>query len=39
MGNFEKTPNEQELILKEELIKWMGNEEQIDDVLVMCVKL
>ena len=38
MENFEKTPQEQELILKQELINWMGDEEQIDDVLVMCVK-
>lgn len=39
MDNFTKTPNEQELILKQELITWMRDEEQIDDVLVMCVKL
>lgn len=36
--NHKKSPQEQRKILKEEFYKWMGNEEQIDDILVMCVQ-
>ena len=39
MKIYQKEPLDQKELLKEELIKWMGNNEQIDDVLVMCVKI
>lgn len=38
MENHRKSPHRQMEILKEEFYKWMGNEEQIDDILVMCIK-
>lgn len=36
--HHKKTPDEQREILKTEFYNWMGNEEQIDDILVMCMK-
>ena len=38
IDHHKKSPEEQREILKEEFYKWMGNEEQIDDILVMCMK-
>lgn len=39
MKIYQKEPLAQKELLKEELMNWMGNNEQIDDVLVMCVKI
>ncbi|OFY86866.1 MAG: hypothetical protein A3K10_15485 [Bacteroidetes bacterium RIFCSPLOWO2_12_FULL_31_6] len=39
MKIYQKEPLVQKELLKEELVNWMGNNEQIDDVLVMCVKV
>lgn len=39
MKIYQKEPVLQKELLKNELIKWMGDNEQIDDVLVMCVKI
>ncbi|MFT5820038.1 MAG: serine phosphatase RsbU (regulator of sigma subunit) [Crocinitomix sp.] len=39
MGIAEKPLTEQKLILENEFDKWLGDEEQIDDVLVMSVKI
>lgn len=36
--HHKKLPKEQKEILREEFYKWMGNEEQIDDILVMCMQ-
>ena len=36
--NHQKTPSEQREILKKEFFKWMNNEDQVDDILVMCIK-
>ena len=36
--HHKKTSHQQQEILKDEFYKWMGNEEQIDDILVMCMK-
>ncbi len=36
---YSKTPLDQKDILKEELVTWMGDHEQIDDILVMCIKI
>lgn len=33
-----KSPEEQQEILKKEFYSWMGNEEQVDDILVMCIQ-
>lgn len=39
MKIYQKEPLIQKELLKEELVNWMGDNEQIDDVLVMCVKI
>ena len=39
MKIYKKEPVHQKELLKNELVKWMGDNEQIDDVLVMCVKI
>ncbi|MGE0562405.1 MAG: two-component regulator propeller domain-containing protein [Flavobacteriales bacterium] len=39
MKIYKKEPITQKELLKQELVKWMGDNEQIDDVLVMCVKI
>ena len=39
MKIYQKEPLIQKELLKEELMNWMGNNEQIDDVLIMCVKI
>ncbi len=38
IDNHQKAPNEQIEILREEFYKWMRKEEQVDDILVMCMK-
>lgn len=38
VDHHKKSPDEQREILKNEFYSWMGNEEQIDDILVMCMK-
>ena len=38
IDNHKKSPKEQEEILKNEFYSWMGNEEQVDDILVMCIQ-
>lgn len=39
MDIYKKAPGIQRETLREELIKWMGDNEQIDDILVMCIKI
>ena len=39
MRIYKNEPFTQKELLKEELVNWMGDNEQIDDVLVMCVKV
>ena len=39
MKIYKKEPVHQKELLKNELVEWMGDNEQIDDVLVMCVKI
>lgn len=39
MKIYQKEPLTQKELLKEELVNWMGDNEQIDDVLIMCVKI
>jgi len=39
MTIYDNQPQSQRETLKEELIKWMGDNEQIDDILVMCIKI
>ncbi|MBV6484969.1 MAG: tetratricopeptide repeat protein [Flavobacteriales bacterium] len=39
MKIYKLPPLKQKELLKDELEKWRGNNEQIDDVLVMCVKI
>ena len=38
IDHHKKSPEQQREILREEFYKWMGNEEQIDDILVMCMQ-
>ena len=38
IDNHKKSPDDQREILKKEFYKWMGDEEQIDDILVMCMQ-
>ena len=38
MDNHKKSPLEQTEILKKEFYQWMGKEEQVDDILVMCIQ-
>ena len=35
----DKSTEEQKTIIKDEFYKWMGDEEQVDDVCVFCVKI
>ncbi|WP_170228030.1 two-component regulator propeller domain-containing protein [Vicingus serpentipes] len=36
---YTETPSYQKERLRDELLKWMGDHEQIDDILVMCIKI
>ncbi len=38
IDHHQKSPDKQTEILREEFYKWMGDEEQVDDILVMCIK-
>jgi len=38
VDHHKKSSHQQQEILRDEFYKWMGNEEQIDDILVMCIK-
>ncbi|MCB9361678.1 MAG: SpoIIE family protein phosphatase [Flavobacteriales bacterium] len=39
MKIYSEAPGIQRETLREELISWMGDNEQIDDILVMCIKI
>lgn len=39
MNIYDQPPQSQRETLKKELLTWMGDNEQIDDILVMCIKI